>query len=244
MKLLIFDLVGKMAHFRKIDMNSSSMSYSFPPRTTISGLLAGIIGLERDSYYEVFSTDQCQIAVSVRSPIRKIIQTINYMLINTPNDLNNSKGHTQIPVEFILPEGGITNLRYRIYFTHKDQEIYQMIKKRIKTNRFVYPPYLGLSELLGQIEWVAEVEGKWIESEDPTQIHTIARIKQLKERTLQISGETQFYKEYMTRELTNDRTIQEADYYLYEKNQRLISVPDVPFVQIQYQNVFENLMFL
>lgn len=244
MKLLIFDLVGKMAHFRKMDMNSSSMSYSFPPRTTIAGLLAGIIGLERDSYYELFSSDDCYIAVSVRTPFRKIVQTVNYMLVKSEKDLNNSQGHTQIPIEFVLPAGNDQNLRYRIYFFHKDKQIYQLIKERIERKRYVYPPYLGLSELLGQIDWVAETEGQWIETNEPIQIHTIARINELKERTIQISGETQFFKEYMTRDFSKERTIQETDYYLFEKNHRLIAVPEKPYLEIQYRNVQENVMFL
>lgn len=103
MKILIFDLIGKMGHFRKIDTNSSSLSYSFPPRTTIVGILAGILGMERDSYYEVFSPNQCQIALSVRTPIRKVMQTVNYMFVKSKAHLNNSGGHTQIPLELVLP---------------------------------------------------------------------------------------------------------------------------------------------
>jgi len=244
MKLLIFDLMGKIAHFRKMDMNSSSMSYSFPPRTTIAGLLAGIMGLERDSYYELFSSEHCNIAISVRSPIRKIVQTVNYMFVKDPGDVNNYKGHTQIPLEFILPDGNIENLRYRIYFQHNELNIHQTIKERIKNNRYVYPPYLGISEMLGRIEWIGETEGTWMESEKPIQIHTIARISQIKERTIKITAETQFYKEYMTRDFTRERTIKEVDYYLYEKNHRLFAVPEVPFVQIHYQGTKENLMFL
>jgi len=54
MKLLIFDWKGRMGHFRKLDTNSSSLTYSFPSRTTIAGMIAGVLGYEKDSYYELF----------------------------------------------------------------------------------------------------------------------------------------------------------------------------------------------
>ena len=49
MQVLTFDLVGKMAHFRKYYANNTAMSFSVPPRTTLMGVLAAILGLPRDS---------------------------------------------------------------------------------------------------------------------------------------------------------------------------------------------------
>lgn len=63
MKIIIFELWGKFAHFRKFYTNSSSLSYSVPPRTTIEGIIAAILGYERDSYYEKFNPDNLYVAV-------------------------------------------------------------------------------------------------------------------------------------------------------------------------------------
>ena len=70
MEVLIFDLSGKMAHFRKYYTNSSSLTYYFPPRTVIIGLIAGLIGKERDSYYEIFSKDKAYVGISIKSNIQ------------------------------------------------------------------------------------------------------------------------------------------------------------------------------
>jgi CRISPR-associated protein, Cas5h family len=78
-KILIFDLVGMFAHFRKFYTNSSSLSYAFPPRTVITGLLAGILGYERDKYYEEFSSENCSVGLAIKNPIRKLVQTVNYI---------------------------------------------------------------------------------------------------------------------------------------------------------------------
>lgn len=244
MKMLIFDYIGKMGHFRKIDTNSSSLSYSFPPRTTIAGMLAGILGMERDSYYELFSPNRCQIAVSVRTPIRKVMQTVNYMFVKSKAHLNNSEGHTQIPLELVFPGGDEANLQYRIYFSHRDPSVYESVKQRVQSSRYVYPPYLGLSELLGKLSWVSEAEGTLIESEDTVPIHSVARIPDLRERSIQFSTETRIIKEFMTRQFTSKRMIFETDYYLFEQSRQLVASPAVPFVAVAYGEEKENILFL
>ncbi|MBB3907758.1 type I-B CRISPR-associated protein Cas5b [Anoxybacteroides rupiense] len=243
MKILIFDLVGKMGHFRKIDTNSSSLSYSFPPRTTIAGILAGILGMERDSYYDLFSPQQCQLAVSVRTRVRKMMQTVNYMFVKGKGDFNNSKGHTQIPLEFVLPKEE-DHLRYRIYFSHSDRSVYERVRERIQANRYIYPPYLGISELLGQLEWVAEAEGILMESHDLVPIHSVVRVSDLRERSIQFSKETRFLKEFMTRQFINGRMIQATDYYVFEQSRQMVAIPTVPYVAVAYGGEKENILWM
>lgn len=96
MKILIFDLVEKFAHFRKYYTNSSSLTYSIPPRTTISGIIAADMGYERDSYYEIFNSENAYIAVKKLGRNKKIIQTVNYILAKGSRDIINPKKHTRI----------------------------------------------------------------------------------------------------------------------------------------------------
>ncbi|MDW8022877.1 MAG: CRISPR-associated protein Cas5, partial [Nitrososphaerota archaeon] len=46
MKLVVFDAKCFFAHFRKHFSTTSSLSYSFPPRTTIAGMMAAILGYD------------------------------------------------------------------------------------------------------------------------------------------------------------------------------------------------------
>lgn len=244
MKILIFDLIGKVGHFRKIDTNSSSLSYSFPPRTTIVGLLAGILGMERDSYYQLFSPEQCNVAVSCKTPVRKVMQTMNYMFVKSKSDLNNSKGHTQIPVEFLFSDGQQENLRYRIYFSHSDSNVYEEVKRRLQTNRYVYPPYLGLSELLGHLEWIAEADCAKQTSETPVAIHSVCRIQDLRERSLIFDRTSRYTKEFMTRQFTDKRMIGETSYYLSEKSGCIRGIPTESYFSVSYGEQNENLLFM
>ncbi|UYP01349.1 CRISPR-associated protein Cas5 [Oceanotoga sp. DSM 15011] len=104
MDIIIFEISGKFAHFRKFYTNSSSLSYSVPSRTTVEGIIAAILGLERDTYYEKLSLDNCKIAIEKVNKTRKINQSLNYIKIKSSNDFKKIKNHTQIPIEIITSE--------------------------------------------------------------------------------------------------------------------------------------------
>lgn len=245
MKLLIIDWKGKMGHFRKLDTNSSSLSYSFPARTTITGMIAGMIGLERDSYYELFSPGKCSIALSVRTPIRRIFQTVNYLWVKSKDEVNGMKGHTQIPIEFLMPAIGNDYIVYRIYFCHEDQHIYRKVKEYVQENKSIYPPCMGLSELLSSVEFIAEIEGK---QHDPThekiQFHSVVRISEIKENSIELLPSSRFTKEFMTRSFNYKREIIETDNYIVEHRNELFGIPKVPYVTLHYENIRENIMFM
>ena len=91
MKILTFRLQGKMAHFRRYYSNSSALTYTIPPRTTVIGIVAGLLGYPRDSYYDFFSLDHCRIALTIGSRLKKQMQKMNLLMIKSPNDLNGSQ---------------------------------------------------------------------------------------------------------------------------------------------------------
>ncbi len=162
--LIIFDLCGAYAMFRKFYTNSSSLSYPFPPRTTVAGLIAGIMGYERDGYAEDLGLDRCRIALSVRVPVRRVMQQVNYVMTDGhvwtggAGGFDGSKGPIQVPVEWVFPEVGHRELRYRIYVTHEDEGWLERLGSVLQDGAPVYPPYLGMSECPGRAEHVASVE--------------------------------------------------------------------------------------
>ncbi len=157
-KILSCTLSGKMGHFRKFYTNSSSLTYALPPRTVISGILAGAIGRERDSYYDEFSGKKCSIGVSLGKPFRKLIQTVNYLLVKGKDDLTGRGGHTQIPLEFVIPRHGFSRgmLEYEIFFASRNKDLYEEIKTRLQNHSPVFSPYLGLSECPGTLRFNRE----------------------------------------------------------------------------------------
>jgi len=181
MEVLVFDILGKMAHFRQYYTNSSSLSYFFPPRTTIFGMVAGILGLPRDSYYELFSQDKARVALSIRSPLRKKIQTINYVWAEKPAQFNLSAGqHTQIPLEFVLPYDYRELVVYRLFLWHGDEQLFSRLKEMVSKERVCFPLYLGISECLAHLSFVGLGEAEREEFDGEVEISSVVGAEYLR----------------------------------------------------------------
>lgn len=246
MDLLIFDVIGKMAHFRKYYTNSSSLSYYFPPRTALTGLIAGIIGMQRDTYYEIFSSNKTRIAISIKTPLRKIIQTVNYVWAEIPDELNLSKGqHTQIPVEIVIPDSFEENIRYRVFFSHEDRKILDKVCFVLKDQRFVYPPYLGISEFTAKIEFVDYVNSIH-EEHGKTTLDSILNIKYLDNGALEPSYDSLYIKEMTPFEFDKERNlINSPAYFIVEVKSGKITVQlNKPYYKVLHRKGEENILFM
>jgi len=255
-KVLVFDIKGPMAHFRKYYTNSSSLSYLFPPRTVVVGLIAGLLGLpserhtkeKRDIYYEKFDEKRCLVAVSLRSKVRRIMQTVNYIRTKSLSEVDGSAGGTQIPLEILLPESN-NEITYRVYFYHaNEEEIYSKLKWRLDGQRFVYPPYMGLSEFLASIDNVGE--GKV--SKNPKQEVELNSVCKLKEVELNFSSKNlQYITEKMPTGFLNDRTPKKPEEYVLEVKGKIMKVKlkdNDACYSVSYSEdgcrLIENIMFM
>ncbi|MRJ03433.1 MAG: type I-B CRISPR-associated protein Cas5 [Epsilonproteobacteria bacterium] len=165
-RALVFDLKGSIAHFRAYYTNASSMSYLFPPRTVLIGVLAAILGYKRDTYYHKLSPDQVRLALEVAVPMRKSIQSVNYVRSTKSEGFGTFSQALKLylerqnltyptPLELVLPRDGL-ELIYRIYLWSSDGELYRELRQRIREGRSFYPLYLGISEFLADLEWKGE----------------------------------------------------------------------------------------
>jgi CRISPR-associated protein Cas5h len=240
-RLILFDLAGSMGHFRKFYTNSSSLSYSFPSRTTVCGLIAGLLGKPRDSYYEEFSLAQCRIGLSLRKPIRKIIQTVNYVRTKRLSEVDASAGHTQVPLELVLPLSTNQKLTYRIYFWHEDDDLMEELWRRLWKRRFIYPPYLGITECPAEIRWVSLVDGgklNWLsEPEEPLEIITVIPVERIQPEGLRLKEGLQLLKDRQPLALDSYRLLTSVADILYERNTKPIElVPKGDVFHLAYED--------
>ena len=147
-------LYGKMAHFRKVFSNSSSLSYYFPPRTTIMGMVAAALGMERDSYYG--ELDKLDYAVEALTPLKKLVFGENFLDTDqiTTEKLRGRGNRVPITREFIVAsDGGF--LGYNIYVTYSRE-----VEEGFRRPKF--PLSFGQSEMLAWVdgEEVLECEEK------------------------------------------------------------------------------------
>jgi CRISPR-associated protein Cas5h len=172
--LISFEIKGKFAHFRPFYTNASSLSYYFPPRTTIIGIIAGILGMERDSYYEIFSSENLDVSIEILTPIKKSIFTIKYYRTKEA-DLSIERflrGVEDYPtsIEVLMPINH-DFISYRIYLKFKNNsKIEEELWEILESNKVKYAPYLGISEFLAFIENPKKFEEK---QEETNIIHSV-----------------------------------------------------------------------
>jgi len=140
--LLTFQLTGRMAHFKKYYSNISSLTYEVPPRTVITGILASILEMPRDTYYGTFSPRKSKIGVQLVNPIRKQVFCMNYV--------KKDGGPTQVRLELLLPRD--EKLQFRIYCWHEDAGLFENLFHRCKNHELGYGVYLGQRAFRGYVE--------------------------------------------------------------------------------------------
>lgn len=220
MKIITFKLMGKMAHFRKFYSNSSSLSYFIPPRTTLAGMIAGLLGYSRDTYYEEFSLSTFKVALSVAAPIKKTMQKVNNLMIKSANDLNGSaEYHSQTAMEFVIPHNIRSGfLTYQVWLYHENPQLMERIERvLISSDGLPFYRSLGTSLSLGTaftLGWIDDakiIEGSLINGTHPVKMNSVLPMKKVKEICVkEMVKETYFLiKEEVPLEFDSNRRITE-----------------------------------
>jgi len=164
-RCLSFEVRGPWGHFRRIEGNIVKQTYRIVPRTTVAGLIAAMLGIDRDHYYDLFAPNTSAIAIE---PVREL-RTMN-MPMNTlstaAGDLTSLNPRGKISVKLPNP----TKLRqqhnyevlvdpaYRIDVALADDERYEQLKRSLEAGESHYVPSLGLSEYHAQVEYTGEFD--------------------------------------------------------------------------------------
>lgn len=164
-RCLSFTIRGPWGHFRRIEGNIVKQTYRIIPRTTVAGLLAAVLGIKRDGYYDLFAPDSSAVAIEPVQEIRTINMPMN-TLSTAAGNLQSLNGRGKISIK--LPDP--TTLRqqhnyevlvdpaYRIDISLADEERYTELRETLAAGESHYVPSLGLSEHLADIEYHGEFD--------------------------------------------------------------------------------------
>lgn len=154
MEVLQIDVGGKLAHFRKYYANNTAMSFSIPPRTTLMGMLAGMLGRPRDSYYEELASERIRIGIRVMQPIKKTFHRLNLLKIVGKGDFDGSNGRIQTPFEVV---SGLSISRdmvvYRLYVSCHELglETFAELKQAVLERQFHYALTFGTANFTASL---------------------------------------------------------------------------------------------
>jgi len=218
-RALVFDIWADYAHFKKYYTTTSPLTFSIPPKTTLYGIVSAILGFSKEEYLEYFQEGQCKIAVQIKNPVKKT--RINLNLIDTKKAalMAQIETRTQIKTEFLK------DAKYRIYFMHQNENLYNDLKEKLKNHKSVYSISLGLSENLANFKYIEEIELKKITENSWQKINTVIRIdkENISKGDIDFSqSNREYFSDKIAVEMKSDRTVTDYAKVLFERSGRSI----------------------
>lgn len=154
MSIITFKLSGDYAHYSQAGTIYSSLTYPIPPKTTIMGLVAGIIG-ERD--YTILN--KLKYSIKTENDLAKKVFCFNGIL-----DVLSKSTYNKRKPEWILDSKEkkqfyrelIKKPDYTVFLNLEeiDSHIRDKIVDYIRNHKFVFMPYLGINFCIADFRWV------------------------------------------------------------------------------------------
>jgi CRISPR-associated protein Cas5h len=197
-----------MAMFRKPYTTTSSMSFAFPPPTTIAGLISSIVGLENGAascasnagYWRNLAGTS--VGVSIKSPVRWLRAAINFWNVKNPQ----KSPHIQVKHQFL------SRPSYRIFVRNGiEKDLRDMLEK----NSFVFTPCLGVAYALADISYVGCCDDEAIPDDEDIPINTVLPFCGDAEVDIDIEKSRRVFKEIVPFKFSEDRALVESKTVLY-----------------------------
>lgn len=162
MEILSFKIKGKLAHFRKYYANNTAFSFTIPPRTTLMGIVAAVMGWPRDSYYDKLSSAHIRFGIRVLSPLKKSFHRLNLLSIKSLGDMSKKLssdfrgegGRIQTPFE-IVSGWNISQdeVMYQVFIAPHEsgKETFEILKDHFTTKQSVFNITLGTANFTASI---------------------------------------------------------------------------------------------
>ena len=173
MEILSFKISGKMAHFRKYYANNTAFSFSIPPRTTLMGIVAAVMGLPKDSYYEDLASEKVNFGIRVLQPLKKNFHRLNFLSVksvgdmakNWSSDLRGENGRIQTPFEIVTGWNiSKCEVAYQVFIsgTELGKESFENIKDYFLNREPAYKVSLGIANFGAHISDIQLLKDKAI----------------------------------------------------------------------------------
>ena len=165
MDILSFRWRAKYGHFLRAEANVNALTYPVPPRTAVLGLLAAILGLEKDRL--ALDLRDALIAVAGAAPRR------HWHRIKLRKDppaalplrvTKNQKGTDAPEKAALILQEWLLNPDFLIHVALPERpQCFAELANRVRERRWHFTPCMGLSELLANVEFAACQQGHKLE---------------------------------------------------------------------------------
>ncbi|MDD4526520.1 MAG: type I-B CRISPR-associated protein Cas5b [Candidatus Margulisbacteria bacterium] len=231
--ILIFDIWADYAHIKKIFTTMSPLSFPFPGRTAIQGIIGAIIGVDKSLNPEKFIDEDVLIGLSLLSSIKKVVIPHNNLKVTSKIHFSHYEDHKPQNVEFIKDP------KYRIYFACKDKNVYEELKVKLESHTSVYTISLGISQTLANYEYIGEYG--CLQKTSTNEFCLINSVCD-KSSVLDIEfGELKIFTVILPNRMKNDREVIEYKEFIYESDGNPIKIKTNKYYEVSNG---ENIIFL
>lgn len=237
-EILIFDVWADFAHFKKIYTTTSPLSYSIPPRPTLSGLISAILGLDKLEYLNSFQKKEASITVQLLNPVKKIRVATNFIDTkkSMPYLMAKILSRTQIRMELLK------DVKFRIFFQHTNNSLFNDAVELIQEHQSVYTPCLGLSQFIANFEFKSVETGQKISNVDKfTRIDSVIPSPVNGPLKIDFEPDCEYIQEIMPINMLPDRTVSEYSPITFERNAKHINAKGLDCWKLE---TGENIVFL
>jgi CRISPR-associated protein Cas5h len=209
MNVIVFDIWGDYAHFRKNISTSSPLTHSFPPRTALAGMIGAIAGIEKDEYQR-FTLDVADIGCRILRPIKKTRISGNW--INTDNIRTMNQIRERLPTR----REYLKDPKFRVYFSHRDKYLIKKMRDLLYEHQSIYTPCMGLSEMISNFSYIGEFELKRMPETEIVMVDSVIPLSCLLDKVLEERNE--YFTETIPMEMGADREVTGIGEVLFERN--------------------------
>lgn len=208
MSLIMFELKGEIAHFRRPDTMGTQATYPFMTRTALRGLVASILGLE-------ILPLEARCGLRLLSPVKTVAQEMSMHGKSWVSGGSEKSFHRQTSIELVVKP------YYRIYYKGP---LTDELSQRLCNGQSHYHTYLGSAFCLTFPKWIdtlPSVESKELNKNEP--LTCVSVVPSAAVKRLLIQNDEEYARvggvlwEYL-----GDRRFQGTVSLLYEVNGRAL----------------------
>lgn len=214
-KILVFDLFSDWGQVKKVFTTMSPLSFPFPSRTVLQGVIGAIAGIDKSENPEMFIDDNTNIALRIINPVKKAVVPHNNIKVTSKSHFSRFDSHKPTNIEFLK------DTRYRIYFATDNKELYEKVKDNLTNHCSVYTISIGLSQCLANYEYIGEFNYNEKSENDFIIISSVFRKKGIREIKF---DDKKVFSVTLPVRMKNDREVIDYQEYLYESDGKEVEI--------------------
>jgi len=153
MRVVAFQYSARTGHFLRAESGSSWLTYPFPPRTALLGLIGAILGLEKDSPQDILKGAHLAVSGAVpkthwhKAQLRQEVYSVGRKFSATKED--NAKLQNQ---EWLWCPS-------YLIFAALPEDHQSSFEKRLEEKSYYFSPCMGMSEMFALIDYKGAFDG-------------------------------------------------------------------------------------